>query len=747
MKFANLVLTLVSLCLLSSAVFAQKYDSTNTVQLVAEILPEMPAIQLKWVSRSDAIHYLVYRKPIQSDNWSDPIVELDKNTTNWLDKNIEIGKRYNYKVERVTSGRSGTGYILSGIQVAENHNTKGIIVLVDTTAILPSNTHFHQYLLDLENEGWHYYLVEVDREDPPPSVKLRIQSIYKQNINQITHLVLIGHVSVPYSGAVYPDGHGPGQGDHHGAWPADTYYADLDGNWTDRSTTVLDSADPRNLNKPEDGKFDNYSIPDAEVELGVGRIDFANLPVLKATEQELLERYFNKNHAFRTKQFTPQYRGLIQNNFKNHGEGYGQNGLKNFTPMFGEDKITYDSYSKLNKESYIWAYAAGGGSYNGINSICTEQDLLADSLQAVFMMHFGSYFGDWDHAEHNFLRAVLASGTVLTNCWVGRPNWFFYPMAMGETIGYCTELSMSNKYHEHAGGFSSNGIHMALMGDPTLRMYVVAPPKLFSVRKAIDALIFSWEASKGTNPNGYYLYKKTPQQDTFQLAHPTRITDNVFRLPIKVDRSEDQNEYMLKAVELTQTASGSFYNLSAGVRAKVNNHEVFPVELIGLKVKTAPSGILLNWSTVSEKTNLSFEIQRSRDAKEWEKIGFVEGNSTTLERKWYDFIDSRPTDGNNYYRLRQVDVDGDYEYSKIKTINWNQPIRFSILPNPTKDWFKIEGKELEEYDFQLIDALGHLKMEFSGNTKNISIKHLPNGIYTLIARKGKAVQSARVIKQ
>src|SRR5207253_1848922 len=110
------------------------------------------------------------------------------------------------------------------------------------------------------------------------------------------------HVPVPYSGKINPDGHS----DHVGAWPADVYYGDIDGNWTDTTVDFTQSTRPpsdaadnlRLTNRPGDGKFDQDQIPSA-VELEVGRVDLANMPgddywgvdAVIPSETELLRRY------------------------------------------------------------------------------------------------------------------------------------------------------------------------------------------------------------------------------------------------------------------------------------------------------------------------------------------------------------------------------------------------------------------------------------------------------------------------
>src|SRR6185503_3639869 len=106
-----------------------------------------------------------------------------------------------------------------------------------------------------------------------------IKADYSADPANVKSVFLFGHVPVPYSGQLNPDGHA----DHVGAWPADVYYGDIDGNWTDNSVNFTqsintDAADAARLtNRPGDGKFDQTQIP-SPVELEVGRVDLSNLP-------------------------------------------------------------------------------------------------------------------------------------------------------------------------------------------------------------------------------------------------------------------------------------------------------------------------------------------------------------------------------------------------------------------------------------------------------------------------------------
>ena len=92
-------------------------------------------------------------------------------------------------------------------------------------------------------------------------------------------------------------------------------------------------------------------------------------------------------------------------------------------------------------------------------------------------MFFGSYFGDWD-SQNDFLRAVLGTANyTLTSAWAGRPNWICHHMGLGLTIGFSALLTQTNS-GLYDTGIEYAEVHIALMGDPTLRMHIVAPPSV-----------------------------------------------------------------------------------------------------------------------------------------------------------------------------------------------------------------------------------------------------------------------------
>ncbi|MDV7396313.1 hypothetical protein RZS08_33270, partial [Arthrospira platensis SPKY1] len=148
-------------------------------------------------------------------------------------------------------------------------------------------------------------------------------------------------------------------------------------------------------------------------------------------------------------------------------EGFSASGWRNFSSLCGVDQVFAGDYlSTLKMENYLWSYGCGAGNFQNCSGVIGTPGFAQDSVLGVFTMLFGSYFGDWDNPENNLLRAALASGNVLTNCWAGRPYWYFHHMGMGENIGYSAWVSMNNSV---LYDFNNNqrGVHMALMGDPT----------------------------------------------------------------------------------------------------------------------------------------------------------------------------------------------------------------------------------------------------------------------------------------
>jgi hypothetical protein len=100
-----------------------------------------------------------------------------------------------------------------------------------------------------------------------------------------------------------------------------------------------------------------------------------------------------------------------------------------------------------------------------------------------------------------------------------------------------------------------------------------------------------------------------------------------------------------------------------GLKTEIIDPATIPVELASFNVVSKSGKVMLTWSTATETNNFGFQIERSDESKNFEPIGFVHGSGTTTESQEYAFVDKMVEIGRYYYRLKQVDFNGQYEYS------------------------------------------------------------------------------------
>ena len=171
-----------------------------------------------------------------------------------------------------------------------------------------------------------------------------------------------------------------------------------------------------------------------------------------------------------------------------------------------------------------------------------------------------------------------------------------------------------------------------------------------------------------------------------------------------------------------------------------------PVELISFNASKVSSGVLLDWTTASELNNSGFEVERSIDGETWELIGWVEGSGTTQEIKNYSFIDEDNLNQLTYYRLRQVDYDGAYEYSDVIAFETLKEdiVEFEAYPNPTSGVVSF-NKEYE--NVKVSNSYGITVLEASEPTSSVDLSNLPNSVYFVeVTNEFGKRQTTRIIK-
>lgn len=164
---------------------------------------------------------------------------------------------------------------------------------------------------------------------------------------------------------------------------------------------------------------------------------------------------------------------------------------------------------------------------------------------------------------------------------------------------------------------------------------------------------------------------------------------------------------------------------------------ILPVEFASFDATTSNDGVLLEWATVSEKDNDYFEIQKSTDLDSWETIEEVEGNGTTNNLTKYSYGDNQPSDGTNYYRLRQVDYDGTEDFSKVVVTNYQSQVgSISLFPNPTNSKLYVDAHETAHIEIRCAKGVDYsdkiVVTTIYDEQVQICVEQLPEGIYLLL---------------
>ncbi len=744
---------LLILCVLGISLTEVHAQKASDVVFQIEVTPDLVnnQISLNWKKVPNVTGYRVFRKLKGAANFNF-ITDKLYNDTFFVDNNIVPNQAYEYAVYASHTNQV-SGYVCAGMNLEAKHHQGTVLLVIDSTYIIPAQSEIALFKLDLIKEGWKVLVEYAGRTESPADVK---QKIYNCNsAHTLEGVILLGHVPVPYSGNIAPDGHS----DHVGAWPADVYYGDMcptvNSIWQDVVLNNTSAASYRNHNQVGDGKYDASTIAYTNTtKIFVGRIDVINMGQISNNDVMLFKQYINKNHAYKAslKKFKKQ--GLIDDHFGFfYGEAFAQNGWRNMCALLGRDSIVEGDYlTELQNDSYLWSYACGGGWGYGATGIGITQNFASDQLESVFTMMYGSYFGDWD-THSNFLRAPIASpSSTLVSFWAGRPNWFMHNMALGEPIGYSYLNTVDNVNSYYPMGAANAQVHQALHGDPTLKMYVYEAPsglEAFEVNNGSQVKL-EWQASVDPAVVGYYVYRASHINGDFQLLNQSPVTtlDFIDNSPLPAGSSTSSAAYMVRAVKLEQTVTGSFYNLSPGdITEGFSSNSPLPVSIVEFDgYANQDNTNSLFWEVAKEENIEYYEVERSVNLDTYKPLGQVNALAEQGGQYNYDFTDYNP-EKDNYYRLKVVDVNGSFTYHnkiirvkqkqlEVKTVN--------LYPNPAVNNLKLELPSLsegEKVDLYVFDMRGRVVLSkafiaaYNNQVVNIDIERLVPGQYVMKCRR------------
>ncbi len=545
-------------------------------------------VTITWLPDVLATGYAVSRRIYGgSDDFALLASSTGKDST-YVDTNITLGYRYEYQIIKTFKQNGvqffGYGYLAVGVNAPLVDHMGGVIILTDSVISQPLKTELARLELDLIGDGWTVTSHVVGRSMKVTDIKAIVKKDYQVDPMHTRSLFIFGHVPIPYSGLLNPDGHS----NHLGAWPTDLYYGNFDGDWTDNvindDSTVLVRPEIRNV--IGDGKFDQSSIP-APMNLEVGRVDLWDMPAFAKSDTELLRQYLNKDHAFRFQTLTAPARGLISDNFGaftglGEAEAFASDAWRAFPAFFGlQNTHVLSWFGTLDTAAYLCAYGCGGGWFTSADGVGNTTQFDTIGSKAIFTMLFGSYFGDWDY-ENSFLRAPLCTTYGLTSSWSGRPLWVFHAMAVGEPIGTSARMTEDSsaryvqwRYNNRWGNAANNDggdasyVSAELLGDPTLKLFYPLPiADQHASLVGQKTVHLTWVPPKNDGDLvGFNLYSSAKRTGPFTKINPQPVSATSYD---DIARYTDSNFYMVRSVKLITTASGSYYAASEGQVMQVN---------------------------------------------------------------------------------------------------------------------------------------------------------------------------------
>jgi hypothetical protein len=179
-----------------------------------------------------------------------------------------------------------------------------------------------------------------------------------------------------------------------------------------------------------------------------------------------------------------------------------------------------------------------------------------------------------------------------------------------------------------------------------------------------------------------------------------------------------------------------------------------PIEFLSFNAKKSGNTTVVSWVTLTELENDYYEVERSTDDVSFRSIGKVVGAGTDYSKNEYNFVDERPNSGINYYRLKQVDYEGRYSYSQIRSVYFDDAgIVLSVYPNPVRYMLEMTSEKKEgEVMLQIIDIQGQVVFEKSyqrgdwNPSQRLNISNIVEGMYMIVLKEANYSETARFVK-
>jgi hypothetical protein len=371
--------------------------------------------------------------------------------------------------------------------------------------------------------------------------------------------------------------------------------------------------------------------------------------------------------------------------------------------------------SKLDSSGhFVWAKNMGGHTINDqAAGRCIEVDVHGDIVVG------GHYKGGGDFDPGNGIITFASNGNydMFLTKLSSQGNLIWCKSIGGTSSDQCTSISTDLSGNVYAtGSFSGQVNFNPTVGTSLLNSSAGGTSDIF-VLKLNTLGHYQWACSMGGTGNDAGNAIRTDQSGSlFVTGYYSGLAD-----------------FDPTIIEANVMASGGF---DIFLLKLIPNSMVLPLTIIRFCGTEVQASNLLTWETGNELNTDYIEIQKSRDAKNFSTIGMIECVLHNTPHSSYCFMDNRKQDGVNYYRLKLVDLDKQYQYSSIiSVVNDEGPPNIVVYPNPcVGELTMLSSTYIRQGTISLTDSKSQrtlLKTNLTGISFKVNISNYPDGIYAI----------------
>ena len=347
----------------------------------------------------------------------------------------------------------------------------------------------------------------------------------------------------------------------------------------------------------------------------------------------------------------------------------------------------------------------------------------------------GDFVFDTDATISNYrpFRMVITNNSIQSHMVKQDASaGFVFPIGISDSNYTPAQVTGSGTYHASVQDYGASSSNEGLLHggiDRTWHLYADAPSNAtvgLQHYTASDTSPFS-----SSNPHFVTQYQATAWlAGTEKAGLAATLTTNTAASPVAGSSLQDLSGV---AVPGSADASGSYFTKT--------NQSALPVTLAAFKVTKEAQAALLAWSTTEETNADRFVIERSADAKSWQLLGEQTAQNRGKETNAYSFVDAYPVAGINYYRLKMIDRDGTYSYSRVRSISFDQTrVQVVVYPNPVSERLYLKdagGKTLPDgyvAGLSVVDTKGAtvIKSTDPVSSGGLDLRHLQTGMYVVV---------------